>query len=90
MGLTKRNLLAYLARVDEADAQDVASAFEARYAVAAMGLLRLVRQGLATRQRDARGVYRYQVSERGQSRLTYLLERAAPSVTPRGHPPASD
>ena len=53
MGLTKQILLNHLARVGEADAQDVARTFEVSYSVAAMGLLRLVRQGLASRHRQA-------------------------------------
>lgn len=47
-----------------------------------MSLLRLVRQGLASRRRDReRGLYHYRLSERGQSRLAYLDER---SGRPRG------
>lgn len=73
LGLTKSDLLAYLVRAGEADAQDVAKAFGVRYSVAAMALLRLVRQGLAGRYRTGtRGAYRYKLSERGQSRLAYL------------------
>jgi len=73
MPLTKRHLLTYLARVGEADAQGVVREFGVRYSLAAMALLRLVRQGLASRQRYLeRGGYRYRLSERGQSRLTYL------------------
>ena len=73
MALTKRHLLTYLARVSEADAQDVVREFGVRYSLAAMALLRLVRQGLATRQRRMdQGGYRYRLSERGQSRLAYL------------------
>ena len=71
MPLMKRSLLTYLARAGEADAKDVASAFAVGYSVAAMGLLRLMRQGLASRKAE-RGVYRYRLSERGQSRLAYL------------------
>ena len=71
MGLTKRSLLTYLARVGEADANDVAREFGVRYSVAAMGLLRLARQSLAMRRAE-RGVYRYRLSERGLSRLAYF------------------
>lgn len=82
MGLTKRDLLAHLARTGEADAGAVAATFGIRYAVAAMALLRLVRQGLATRSQDARGVFRYRLTERGQSRLAYLQERVESAATP--------
>jgi predicted ArsR family transcriptional regulator len=71
--LTKRTLLTYLAEVGEAEAKDVANAFGVGYPVAAMALLRLVRQGLASRDRASEnGAYRYRLSERGQSRLEYL------------------
>ena len=76
--LRKRDLLSYLANTDTAHAHDVARAFGVPYAVAAMALLRLVRQGLATRERAAKqGVYRYRLSERGRSRLQYLDRRAS-------------
>src|SRR3989442_15034515 len=78
LGLRKRDLLSYLARSDAADANAVARAFGVHYSVAAMGLLRLVRQGLATRDRAAaQGLYRYRLSERGLSRLQYLERRGA-------------
>jgi DNA-binding transcriptional regulator PaaX len=77
--MTKRDLLAYLAHTTEADAQDVVREFGVRYSLAAMALLRLVRQGLATRQRYVeRGGYRYRLSERGQSRLAYLERGRGP------------
>lgn len=77
MSLAKRDLLEYLRRKVEIDAREVASEFEIDFSVASMRLLRLVRQGLATRDRSpGRGVYRYRISERGQSRLKYLQERA--------------
>lgn len=48
-------------------------------AVAAMSLLRLVREGLASRHRSGeRGAYRYRLSERGRSRLEYLRSRRGP------------
>jgi DNA-binding MarR family transcriptional regulator len=78
--LTKHSLLTYLADTSEADANDVANAFGVDYPVAAMALLRLVRQGLANRRRASeRGVYRYRLSERGQSRLEYLGSRRSAS-----------
>jgi len=80
MALTKRDLLNYLSRASEVDAQDVVREFGVRYSLAAMALLRLVRQGLATRHRYLeQGGYRYRLSERGQSRLAYLeSDRASP------------
>ena len=73
MGLTKQKVLTFLAQAPDADAQGVAIAFGVSYSVAAMGLLRLVRQGLASRRRHVeRKVYRYQLTERGRSRLDYL------------------
>ena len=92
-GLTKRTLLTYLAHAKEADAKDVANAFGVEYSVAAMSLLRLVRQGLADRRRaDERGVYCYRLSERGQSRLEYLGGQrgsvGGPPPVPRRRPRA--
>lgn len=75
MSLTKLDLLTYLDRSGDVDAGEVASAFGIRYAVAAMGLLRLARQGLAIRERSGAGAYRYRLSDRGRSRLAYLRER---------------
>jgi len=76
VGLTKQKVLTFLAQAPDADAQGVALAFGVSYSVAAMGLLRLVRQGLASRRRHVEGrVYRYQLTERGRSRLEYLEER---------------
>src|SRR2546428_11857784 len=87
LGLRKRDLLSYLARSDAADANAVARAFGVHYSVAAMGLLRLVRQGLATRDRAAaQGLYRYRLSERGLSRLQYLERRGPEHKHP--HPSA--
>jgi len=78
LGLRKRDLLSYLAQSDGADANAVARALGVRYPVAAMGLLRLVRQGLATRDRvTEQGAFRYRLSERGQSRLKYLEGRSS-------------
>ncbi len=68
-------LLEHLAPVEEANAHEVAEAFGVPYPVAAMALLRLVRQGLAARSRDPnRGTYRYEITDRGGARLQYLLE----------------
>ncbi|MCI0409041.1 MAG: ArsR family transcriptional regulator [Acidobacteria bacterium] len=75
--MTKRELLNYLAEVGEADASEIALALEVSYPVAAMALLRLVRQGLASRFVDPdRGIYWYRLSDRGQDRLAHLRTRS--------------
>lgn len=71
--MTKHELLEYLAGTGDADANEIARAFGVPYPVAAMGLLRLVRQGLVSRYMDPdRGTYWYRLSHRGQERLAYL------------------
>jgi predicted ArsR family transcriptional regulator len=88
VGLAKRELLAFLAREGDVSADEVASAIGVRYAVAAMALLRLVRQGLAERsRRDARSIYSYRLSERGRTRLRYFQER--PQSAARGRSAAT-
>ena len=85
LGLRKRDLLSYLAQSDGADANAVARALGVRYSVTAMGLLRLVRQGLATRDRvTEQGAFRYRLSARGQSRLKYLEQRTRNESGPTG------
>lgn len=72
-GMTKQDLLEYLAGAGRADAMDVASSFGVTYAAAAMALLRLVRQSLVHRYVDADdGLYFYQLSERGHARLAFF------------------
>jgi DNA-binding MarR family transcriptional regulator len=74
--LAKFEILAHLARIEDADARDIAQAFFVRYSVAAMALLRLVRQGLAERSRETtRGSYRYRLLPRGRDRLRYLQQQ---------------
>ena len=74
--MTKPELLQYLADAGEADAHEAAWALGVPYPVAAMGLLRLVRQGLASRFVDpARGTYWYRLSDRGHDRLVYFRRR---------------
>ncbi len=76
--LAKSEILAHLARIEDADARDIAQAFIVRYSVAAMALLRLVRQGLVERSRETmRGPYRYRLLPRGRDRLRYLQQRPA-------------
>jgi hypothetical protein len=80
--MTKHELLAYLADAGFVDAYQVAADWGTSYPVAAMALVRLVRQALVSRARDSHaGLYRYQLSERGDQRLAYFQERddAGPS-----------
>ncbi len=73
--MTKRELLEFLAENREADANEVALAFGIPYPVAAMSLLRLVRQGLAARSVDPQlETYWYELTGRGQARLEYLRQ----------------
>lgn len=77
MSLTKRDLLGYLARAGESSAREAAAAYGVRPAVAAMGLLRLVRQGLAARRfHPQQGMYLYRLSKRGEARLAFLERRS--------------
>jgi len=82
--MTKHQLLAYLHNAPFADAQQVAADFEIAYSAAAMALLRLVRQALASRIVDEfEGRYHYELSDRGYQRLAYFhdLEDTAFSLT---------
>ena len=73
MLMTKYQLLAFLAQRSDADAHEVAWAFELPYAAAAMALLRLTRQGLVLRHIDPEDtVYVYALSDRGAERLAYF------------------
>lgn len=73
--MTKFALLEYLMRVGEADANEVAAALRVQYPVAAMSLLRLVRQGLASRYVDPdHRTFWYRLTEQGRARLRYLRE----------------
>ncbi len=80
--MTKHGVLAYLAQVGEADATAVADALGVPYGTAAMALVRLVRQGLATRSVDPhRGTYSYRLSDHGQARLNFF-EEGQPTRSP--------
>jgi hypothetical protein len=82
--MTKHQLLAYLHNAPFADAHQVAADFGIAYPVAAMALLRLVRQALASRIVDHfEGFYRYELSDRGYQRLAYFhyLEDTATLLT---------
>jgi len=71
--MTKQDLLSYLAEVGEADAIETAEALGVRYATSAMALLRLVRQGLASRGIDPhRATYAYRLTDQGQARLEFF------------------
>jgi DNA-binding MarR family transcriptional regulator len=72
-GMTKHDLLEYLADAGRADAMDVATTCGVTYAAAAMAILRLARQGLVRRYVDADdGLYFYELSERGHARLEFF------------------
>lgn len=71
----KHDVLEYLARKEQADATEVASALRAPYAAAAMALLRLLRQGLVARYLDPEAhLYWYQLTPKGEKRLRYLQQ----------------
>jgi DNA-binding MarR family transcriptional regulator len=81
--MTKRDFLAYLAEVGKAEATEIADALGVPYATSAMALLRLVRQGLAGRQRDTRrSPYSYWLTEHGHARLAFFEEEQS-GITPR-------
>jgi len=72
-GMTKPDVLEYIADAGRADAMDVANAFGITYAAAAMALLRLTWQGLVHRYLDPHdGLYFYELSERGQALLAFF------------------
>ena len=71
--MTKYELLGYLDEATELTAADVASAFGEEYAAAGMALLRLVRQGLASREVDeSTRAYAYALTDKGRDRLAYF------------------
>jgi DNA-binding MarR family transcriptional regulator len=71
--MEKQQVLAYLRSAQGVDADEVATAFGVTYPTAAMALLRLTRQGLATRALDpGSGLYWYALTPRGLERLRYL------------------
>jgi hypothetical protein len=72
--------LLYLDGVPGATGFDVAQEFGVPYATAAIALLRLVRQGLASRARNHEALYAYALTDRGQERLIYLEEEKGPTV----------
>lgn len=83
--MTKQDLLAYLAQGGEADASEIADAFRVEAPAVAMSLLRLVRQGLASRSVDPhRGLYVYRLSDHGLARLAFFEEEHSPRSPVRG------
>ena len=71
----KTQLLQVLDRAEYVDAHDIAEALDVSFAAAAMALLRVVRQDLATRYQDPDSrVYVYELTPKGEARLDYLLE----------------
>jgi predicted ArsR family transcriptional regulator len=71
--MTKYELLQYLRTTAGVRATQVASAFGVDYPAAAMALLRLTRQGLASRALDpVAGILWYRLTDRGAERLAYL------------------
>ncbi len=87
--MTKHDLLVHLANVGETDAAETAQVLGVPYAASAMGLLRLVRQHLASRSVDRhRGLYTYQLTDHGYARLAFLEDQGR--TRPRqmeAHPP---
>lgn len=71
--MRKRDVLAALAQAGEAEATEIADALGVSYTTSAMALLRLVRQGLATRDLDPRrGCYSYRLTDPGHARLAFF------------------
>ena len=73
--MNKAKLLYTIDAFDHADAVEIAETLELNYSSVAMGLLRLVRQDLATRyiDPDARR-FVYELTLKGEARLDYFLE----------------
>jgi DNA-binding MarR family transcriptional regulator len=68
-------ILAYLARVPDACAADLADALGFSLPAASMHLLRLTRSGLARRTFDPRhGRYFHEITAKGRERLKFLQE----------------
>lgn len=72
----KLAILRYLAQVPDASALEMADALAASLPAAGMGLLRLVRSGLASRALDAtQSIYYYSITAKGRARVQYLSSR---------------
>ena len=73
--MNKAKLLHTIDAFDHADAVEIAEALESNYSSVAMGLLRLVRQDLASRYMDPNAQrFIYELTPKGEARLDYLLE----------------
>ena len=73
--MDKRELLEFLDLNEHVEADDVARAFELTYSAAAMALMRLVRQDLATRHVDPDTQhFVYEPTPKGEARLDYFLQ----------------
>jgi len=73
---SKLSLLTYLTDVADASVAEVAGALERPLPATCMALLRLVRQGLASRSWDRRHrTYFYAITPRGRARVNYFSTR---------------
>jgi len=73
---SKLSLLTYLTDVGDASVAEVAGALERPLPATGMALLRLVRQGLASRSWDRRHRnYFYAITPRGRARVNYFFTR---------------
>lgn len=76
--MDKVAILTYLAQVPDAPASGVADVLAASLPATGMGLLRLVRSGLAARALDVtQGIYYYTITPKGRARVQYLSSRAS-------------
>jgi len=73
--MNKAILLSALDSLEQADAVDIAEILQCDYPSTAMGLLRLVRQDLASRYLDAdTQLYVYEITPKGEASLDYFAE----------------
>ncbi len=73
--MNKAILLSALDSLEQADAVDIAEILQRNYPSTAMGLLRLVRQDLASRYLDPdTQLYVYEITPKGQARLDFFEE----------------
>ncbi len=73
--MNKAILLSALDSLEQADAVDIAEILQRDYPSTAMGLLRLVRQDLASRYLDpGTQLYVYEITPKGEARLDFFEE----------------
>jgi len=73
--MNKAILLSALDSLEQADAVDIAEILQRDYPSTAMGLLRLVRQDLASRYLDPDiHLYVYEITPKGEARLDFFEE----------------